>query len=431
MPRRVEEVCFAGHSLLIHRVDVTVSIAGMGQEAFVPIGRFLKGKTRRERVVRVQDEEGRLVPALIPRERDCAVAAALAAAAAGLVDPQSKSMIDSLIADAVREPDDNRVSEVIRKLKAELDNHAREPADGLPTVTKDEIDMFLKLATTVAGQWLLLVPVCADGKSHQFTYEFLSPIDLGPDPEDEEERLLEVAARLGWWPTRIVMRMGGMVLSPVSHAIFEAPDGLSLVDAWVHRPTVEPTKGWGDATRQHVYVESEAPTGQPKVFIRLRPRRDGLVRNGFIVGLLISGLLLAGAVFHEQLKHATAQADAATALLLAVPSFFLLDAARSVEHRFIARTLWPIQFLLLTTGLAAFLAAILMLGSDDKKGPPLLPWQLLAGIACLGTLSLLIAYVGGDTLASLVARTLRKVQCRMLEFLEWPGPRRRTGDPEE
>jgi hypothetical protein len=368
MQRRVEETCLVGHSLLLRRVHVTVTIAGTGKVALAPIGRFSKRSTRRERVFMVRDEEDRLVPALTSKERDHAVKDALAAATAGLVGPERRPFIESLIAAAVQAPNPQKAKEYVKELAEELKDDVG-----------DLTEVFLTVMRDVAQQWLLLIPVSADSKTHQFSYEFLQTSDLEPNPKEKRSR--EIAARLGWLPTEITMRMSGMVLTPVFHGIFDAPEGLALVDSRVHglphksaAPSTDGTtgpeageeaEGWGDATRHQVYLESEAPTGRPGVVIRLRPRRDGLVRNGSIVGLVISALLLAGAFFHSQLTEATKQADAATALLLAVPSFFLLDAARSSEHRFIANTLWPIRFVLLMTGLAAFLAAIFMLSSGD------------------------------------------------------------------
>ena len=79
--------------------------------------------------------------------------------------------------------------------------------------------------------------------------------------------------------------------------------------------------------------------------------------------------------------------------------------------------------------LAAFLAAIFMLSSGDA-GPPLLAWRLLTGIACLGTLSLLVSYVGGDVALSWLVRLCRKEKQSVLELLETLGLRRSTRSSE-
>jgi hypothetical protein len=395
--RRVEEISVTGRRAVQRQVWVIVNIhpdkaderKGNERTAFVPLNRFDKKLGVPERVFHVLDTGGTIVPALAPKDRDRRLAEALVAAVDELLSARPESWRKPLrqeLRDVVFETDQAKMTECLRSLEsrlAEIDD-CTERESGL-------FDVFRK----VASQRLLLIPVKADGQSHCFFFEYISSKTLEKSRDDG--RLFDrFTAHMGWRPVTFKFEVPGAALTPLFQVRFRAPEGVAISGSRIESPA-GCDHGDGDTTLHQVdHASGGARLEDAKAFFYLRPHRLGLLRNGLLACMIISAVLIAGAVFTLPLDNAAKQADAAAALLLAAPSFFLLQAVQSQEHAVVSSMLSGLRRALLAVGLAAFVAAVLLVTSKEPGTPLHVVWSVLAATAGLGTVSLLVAYLFGS-----------------------------------
>jgi hypothetical protein len=403
--RRVEEVCVIGRRLVQRSVWVVVQVErcdadeGDGDDAtaFLPLNRFHKEPDAPERVFSVRDDQGAIVPVLVPAERDDRVVQALMAAVAEWVPKGDGVWRDQLASDlreavAAAEPDD--VRREVQKAQDRLRSHWN-------AKNADVIEQLSTVFETVAGLRLLLVPVPADGKPHSFSFDYTVEGDLQLATEAGPGG--RFAARMGWRPESFTLAVPGAALSPLIQVVFRAPDGIAISKSKLTGHTegpdgsmpVPPVRGTGDSTVHQVDYAAghSALLVDAEATFHLRPQRVGLLRNGLIASAIISFMLVVGAVLMERVGLAARQADAAAALLLTAPSFFLLQAVQSYEHKVVSSILQGLRWTLLIVGLTAFFAALLLVATAPLSH---VLWCLLATVAGLGTISLLIAYMFGS-----------------------------------
>jgi hypothetical protein len=402
--RRVEEISVIGRRLVQRKVWVIVKPDPYGDEklAFLPLSRFGKKAGALERVFQVRNGEDAIVPALVPVERDERVVKAILTVIQDLLPGQPRPWLElqqKLVA-AVREPDRRKVGGHVEELRELL----RDADD------KGVVDDSLIVLRILAEQRVLLVPVNVekDSQPRCFSFDYISS-DTFQRSEDDRQFFARFAARMGWRPATFGFPVPGAGLTRLFQVVFRAPEGVAISESEIRSPAGR-DRGAGDST---VHQVDHASTGtarleeEAEAVFCLRPHRVGLLRNGLIASIIISIMLIAGAVLMEKVKNAAAQADAAVALLLAAPSFFLLQAVQSYEHRVVSSMLKGLRWMVVAVGLAAFFAAVLLVtytaapdgssnGRPETSDTPLhLLWCLLAMIAGLSTVGLAIAYLFG------------------------------------
>jgi hypothetical protein len=174
--RRVEEVCVIGRRLAQRTVWAVVQVKppdadkGVGDDAiaFLPLNRFEKKPNAPERVFSVRDNQGAIVPALVPEDRDNRVVEALMAAVAKWLPDGDDDWRDSLTrglrkAVAAAEPD------AVREKLQDAQNGLRSQRNDRNT---DVIERLSTVFETVAGLRLLLIPVRANGEPHCFSFDY-------------------------------------------------------------------------------------------------------------------------------------------------------------------------------------------------------------------------------------------------------------------
>jgi len=299
----------------------------------------------------------------------------------------------------VRQPDQEKVGGHVKRLEELLrDVDDKRMAADLLTVFR-----------TLAEQRFLLVPVKLEenGQPRSFSFEYISSDTF---QLSEDDRLFaRFAARMGWRPATFGFPVPGTGLTRLFQVVFRAPEGVAISESEIQSPARR-DPGAGDSTVHqvdHVSAGTARLEKDAKAVFCLRPQRVGLLRNGLIASSIISIMLIAGALLMEKVRNAAAQADAAVALLLAAPSFFLLQAVQSYEHKVVSSMLKGLRWMVVSVGLAAFFAAVLLVTSitaphqtsnarhQTTDAPLHLLWCLLATIAGLGTVGLAIAYLFG------------------------------------
>jgi hypothetical protein len=402
--RRVEELSVIGRHLVLRKVTVVVEVTkdhadtnvGGKEIAYLPLNWYEKRPESQERVFEVVDEQQQVVPALIPQDCQRRVVDELMAAARGLVPELTEpaARLEAHLTDAVRADQPAFVYAYFRQLQAELEKRlarARVSDETRARLLKHK-KALLTVVGTVAGYRLLLVPVPADGRPHWYSFEYVSSQRI--------ERLrsgsgfARLAARMGWQPMVWEFGVPGAALTPLLHVLFRAPEGVAIGGSELVAGAC-PDVGKGDATMHqidHTTQSCRRSTGAKATFW-LEPHRTGLLSNGLVASAIISALLVAGAVRHDLLQSVADKADAAAALLLAVPSFFLLQAVQSFEHRVVSSMLKGLRWTLLAVGLTALVAALLLVATEAPRSDL---WWLLVTTALLGTASLAVSFLFGS-----------------------------------
>lgn len=273
---------------------------------------------------------------------------------------------------------------------------------------------------TVTRHRLLVVPVPADDQPHCFTFEYVS--------SQQFERLRSgrpfdrFAKRMGWRPMESEFEVPGAALTPLLHVVFRAPEGVAIGSSQLEVGPGSCDRGLGDPTMHQIdHRRSRRSSTGAKATFWLEPHRIGLPTNGLVASAIITAMLVAGAVRHDLLQGVAGQADAAAALLLAAPSFFLLQAVQSFEHRVVSSMLRGLRWTLLAVGLMALVAALLLVAIAAGSTPPHALWWLLTTIALLGSASLAITFRFGTQAARVLVTVGNAAEQRGLVTLPPPS----------
>ena len=399
--RRVEELSVIGRRLVLRKVTVVVKVpkrdadatVGDRKIAYLPLNWYEKRSGTQERVFQVVDEQQLVVAALVPEEREKQVVRALMTAVDRLFpcEPsQQRADLIEQLKSAVRADDPACVRAHVRKFHRRLAD--LQPSNLARAELRKRRRALVTVVGTVTRHRLLLVPVPADNRPHWFSFEYASSQQF--ERLRDGSGLRRLARRMGWRPMIWEFGVPGAALTPLVHVVFRAPDGVAIRSAELVVGRDRDTGQGADTLYQIDHRSSLEPSRDARATVHLEPFRSGLLTNGLVASSIISALLLAGDARHDLLAGVAEKADAAAALLLAAPSFFLLHAVQSFEHQLVSSMLKGLRWTLLAVGLAAFLAALLLVVATSDP-PPRDLWWLLTTIAVLGTASLVVTFLFG------------------------------------
>ena len=213
------------------------------------------------------------------------------------------------------------------------------------------------------------------------------------DALDGERRVIKykLDEELPAWPLTLPMRLGlepalisagASVLGSQSyHAEVVVPRELIIESAAIRRrfpgrapDTIQAERA---VSRAHLYVHDQ-PQAEPysyTVDIQLRTRPDGLLQAAFGVGVISTVLLLSGAILAVN-NSVTVKADAATAVIVALPAAYAAYVAAQAENPLAERLLSALRISILVLAGASFLAALSLVARIAGM-PTRLVWTLL------------------------------------------------------
>jgi hypothetical protein len=288
----------------------------------------------------LRDEDGRPVPLLTRRQTGkitTSILVRLADAIAGT--PLPGELIDACAAIAQGSPAE--ASRAMRFIATDL-----QPEPLRERIRRDVT--FRELATTLVASFPVIVPV-RDGDERRI-------LKLAYDEPVAPSR--GVLSALGWWGFSMLVDLPYLSASGSHHLEVRQSPGLEHVDAVLvtRNPDGTRTRTWqpGPASATHFYA-GDAPRGSRGLaIVRMRTRREGLLRSGPVFAAA-TALALTGAWFALP-GIATKAADVGP-LLLAFPAVLAAFLASTGEHPIASRLLLGARTLVFASGLWSFLAA--------------------------------------------------------------------------
>ena len=402
--RRVESVTFLDATSMQRRVSVDFSvpdetISPGDPPPVVPLALLEK---RPLVDFDLQDESGQSLSVLTRQENGFVAWSAMARIAQFEAEdafgPQ-KSLPTGLLADlkivAGGAPPD--AMEALRRLGGEEDRALR-------AVLRDS-QFFMSLALSLAGGFLLLTRVSeSPGTPRVVKFAYAQELEFPP-----ETRLERFAARMGFSAAEYGFWIPAVGESESYHFEFQAPPGLEVSAAELvvlpQRPetdtiaedvdddaedfTFEAHPGRVVGPLAHVYVSEVAPEHVGIARVWVRPPLEGLLRAG-LASTLLATVIFFFFLWDDRIKAVEGSGPAG--LLLAVPSLLAAVLVRPGEHRMATNLFSGIRGVTATSGLMAYVGAILIIGKI--KDPALVnSWRVLAIVSGICFLALVGAAV--------------------------------------
>jgi hypothetical protein len=186
---------------------------------------------------------------------------------------------------------------------------------------------------------------------------------------DERDNLFDVRldwrtlpARLGWRSRSARIAVPLIADATSYHFEFEAPDGIEVESASlvaVRGGRVTRTNRVTESTsRAHLYVSGVTPGARGQALVQVRAVRNGLIRMAWAFSLFAFVLLFVAANWIERVQALESSADAAAAILLAVPGVVAAYIAKPGEHLMASQMLIGVRALALLSGLALYVEAV-------------------------------------------------------------------------
>lgn len=252
-----------------------------------------------------------------------------------------------------------------------------------------------RLIHDLARSFMLMTPIDAKESTRRIIkFEHDEPL---------QAETLDLLSSLGVRPSTYKFETPGIGFSQSYHLEVLAPRGLvvegqssrleaSLPDGLDTRPDAADMDSIA-----HVYASSlGAGIGEGGACIELRPAPTGLLRNVLWSTWFAFVLLFLGTVWTERVAALGDSADAAAALLLALPGLVLTYLSRPDEHELASRVLRGVRVLSASGAVAVYTAAAaVVLG---VSGWPLwATWLVLAAITGLAAMVLTTAHASGTS----------------------------------
>jgi hypothetical protein len=356
--RRVESVQFLGADLVRRRVSVAFVIPGATASSdrekpvIAPIPLVLRDKSFLTSVS-VWDESGAALPVFTRSECAFVAWSALVAGAESLNGATVSEDLQAelrLVAGEVKGPDlldelrSSSASNSPRE-KAGLELQALQAGEnggGLSRVTND-----------LAYNYLLLMQVGdTPGTRRIITVTF--------DVHSERQQRERLSLGLGFRPTEYRFDVPSVGDAASFHFELETPVELVHAGARLEVNSVEGERETReiDKSNPRLHLHATCPGGAPcgPVRVGLRPPRQGFLRAVFFTGVFVTVLLALGALFSKRVSDT--RAEAALALLLAVPGTVIAFISRPGEHEVASRVLVGVRALVLVQSLLLYAAAI-------------------------------------------------------------------------
>ena len=353
----------------------------------------------------LQDETGKSLSILTRQEN-------------GFVAWSAMARIAQFEADSAFGPEKVLPEGLLRDLKIVAGGAPREASAALHTLGGEEdralravlhdSQFFMSLALSLAEGFLLLTRVDEPpGATRIVKFSYAQELEF--PPETRRERLV---ARMGLGPAEYGFWIPAVGESESYHFEFQAPPGLEVVASELvvlhQRPETEAGAVGSDDDDEeadvpfeahpgrlvgplaHVYVSEMAPEYVGIARVWLRPPLEGLLRAALATTFLATAIFIFF-MWDDRIKNIEGSAPAG--LLLAVPSLVAAFLVRQGEHRMATNLLSGIRGATATSGLMAYVGAILIIGKI--KDPALVnAWRILAIVSVICFVALLGAAVG-------------------------------------
>lgn len=236
------------------------------------------------------------------------------------------------------------------------------------------------------------------------------------------------SSRLGWAPWVLRVKTGRLE-GRSNHLEVRAPDGVQfarapLFDVEEDAQLSARSKQTADVSHLHF---SRKPDLSSKTLTRRTPSPfvysgdvyfslianvRGLARGSLLVSWVVAFLVFCGAAWPDivaSLQGPSGDADAATALLLAVLGALTLFVVRQREHAIVSEILLGLRIVVLIVGaFMPFLAALTVVVDDVFHGAILnFAWISAAVVSISGAISLTVSYRQANRYSKIHARTRR------------------------
>lgn len=333
------------------------------------------------------DDAGTNVPLLPAKERAALAAGVLTAMASTVLAPQA--------ALAIRR--DLRAIAGLDQAKS-LDTLECLLRDSGPHAALGTSQVFRTVAQALAENYLAVLPLradTADYRSVTFSYNERRERVFRRTTRSIFLRSRTAAKRsIGWLPKRVWLLTPSVGQGGTYHLRLRTPEGLKVPNGGLIPLAVDAHTGEAkpraaiparvDRAEPHVYVRDMPLASSGVAWFDVRARGRTVVRAAFMTALGTALLLGLGTLkVHDLVKPAHAGAvDAATALLLIVPSLAAAYVARSAEHLMVTSIVFGVRFLTLLSGFASFGAAcVLAVGARGTVAQ--VAWDSFAALAIL------------------------------------------------
>ena len=348
-----------------------------GDPASVPLGFLLKQPLRN---FDLRDEAGASLPLLTKEQNAVSAFTALLTYADALAGPYlSAQVVDHLRTIATGDLD--AAGDALSSFRS-----------GVSPLHRDLMgdSVFEQLATTLAHNFILLVPLHAEEGRRVVKFSYVEPLLW---PERDRASFLST---LGWIPTPLEFETPAIGEAKSYHFEFTAPPGLGIVRS---RMDVEddgqPETVYEDPeplTETHLYVSDRRPQERGRAHVWLEPFRSGLVRVS-TAAVLVNSLILTLAYFRldEVAKAATAS------LLVAIPGLISAFISRPGEHAVATQMLFGVRAVVGASGLVVFLAGLSLIGGFATESLRII-WRPLVLAGWLGVVVTSGAYFGVGSL---------------------------------
>jgi hypothetical protein len=172
---------------------------------------------------------------------------------------------------------------------------------------------------------------------------------------------------LSWWHKTITLDSVPVGTARSYHIELEAPEDVEFIGARLTaedpgRDDDEPRRVRSTTTerqRVHLQVSGAPPAVTGPVWVQVRAVRAGFLRSALVLSALVAALLAVG---EERLPVITSKAEAAAALLLAIPTLLAAFLIRPGEHEMVSRMLVGVRALLVGSAACTLVAAALISG---------------------------------------------------------------------
>jgi hypothetical protein len=230
---------------------------------------------------------------------------------------------------------------------------------------------------------MLIASVTDTGRRRRiikFAYDQEFPWSSGPF----STRLDRLSGRFGWTPTPIRFAIPQVGFSESYHFEAQAPSGLEVIGVGLHEPRsleYAEVRTAGRHNIVHLHIAGAPVDARTDVRVLFRATR-GLAMGACFASSLTAAVLVAAALAQGTVRGILNQADAAAAILLSALSIAAAVVARPGEHLIASRLLLGTRILVLTAGLAAYVAAVFIVAHSSER---VLSWSLwICAAAALG-----------------------------------------------
>jgi hypothetical protein len=285
----------------------------------------------------------------------------------------------------------NKLREIARTRRAPLQalEDLRRSNDPKGAVLAND-KAFALLVMDLTENFLLLTLVREPQQRRVLKFSYVSRMQ----PETEHSRIRRF---LGWRPFRFGIPLYAVGEAGSFHFEMAAPDGL-----WIsgegevrHRDTLIFEKPALVIDRQllHLYFQGFGRLATGRAAITLQPRY-GFVQRIFSTATFNAVLLVLGAVFFDHISRKVSgnSVDAGVAVLLVASSTASAYVSRPGEHAVPLRALFGLRLIGLLSGLASYVAAIMLtVGPVGWAGH--IVWIVLAAFTAIASLALLRTFL--------------------------------------